>query len=137
MILRSPRCDGGALDPGAGEWAMRAGSDPPTWPRRTAGLDGGVLWLVALPSAGHCLGASGGGRLCSVWEPRLGAPYGGSCFCQSLGRRVKGRDVPSRIPPPKPTPVAERRPHSPETFMRVEAAPLLESRTLSNFQCCR
>ena len=50
MILRSPRCDGGALDPGAGEWAMRAGSDPPTWPRRTAGLDGGVLWLVALPS---------------------------------------------------------------------------------------
>ena len=104
-ILHSPRCHGGALDPGAGEWTTRTRSDLPT-----AVLDGGVLCLVALSSAGHCLGASGEGRLCSVWEPRLGPPYGGSYFCQSLGRRVKGREVPSRIPPSKPTPVAWKDP---------------------------
>lgn len=109
-ILHSPRCHGGALDPGAGEWTTRTRSDLPTWPGRTAVLDCGVLCLVALSSAGHCLGASGEGRLCSVWEPRVGPPYGGSYFCQSLGRRVKGREVPSRIPPSKPTPVAWKDP---------------------------
>ena len=71
---------------------------------------------------------------------RLGAEVRGSVrwilFLSVTGTSVKGRDVPSRIPPRKPTPVAERRPHSPETFLRVEAAPLLESRNLSNFQCC-
>ena len=108
--LGSPRGDGGALDRGAGEWTLRARSDLPTWPGRTAVLAGGGLCLGALSSAGRCLGASGGHRLCSVWEPRLGAPYGGSYFCQSLGRRVKGRDVPARVPPLKPTPEAWKDP---------------------------
>lgn len=108
--LGSPRGDGGALDRGAGEWTLRARSDLPTWPGRTAVLAGGGLCLGALSSAGRCLGASGGRRLCSVWEPRLGAPYGGSYFCQSLGRRVKGRDVPARVPPLKPTPEAWKDP---------------------------
>lgn len=110
VLLRSPRGDGGALDRGAGEWTLRTRSDLPTWPGRTAVLAGGGLCLGALSSAGRCLGASGGRRLCSVWEPRLGAPYGGSYFCQSLGRRVKGRDVPARVPPLKPTPEAWKDP---------------------------
>ena len=46
VALRSPRCDGGAGDPGAGEWTVRQATPartPPTWPRRAAVQDGGVL----------------------------------------------------------------------------------------------